>query len=56
MIFQIIEEASRGSKFYNHKKQRQEKIDERIRRMLELKNSFTPEQIARAEAQVIDTS
>ncbi|XP_043191021.1 DNA polymerase kappa-like isoform X2 [Amphibalanus amphitrite] len=51
-INQIIEEASRGSKFYNHKKQRQEKIDERIRRMLELKDSFTPEQIARAEAQM----
>ncbi|XP_037087770.1 DNA polymerase kappa-like [Pollicipes pollicipes] len=51
-INQIIEEASRGSKFYAHKKQRQEKIDERIKHMLELKSTFTPNQIARAELQM----
>lgn len=51
-INKIIHEASEGSKFYEHKKKQQKKIDKRIVNMKLQMEKLTPEQIEKAGAQV----
>lgn len=47
-INQIIEEASRGSKFYQHKQRAQQRIDRRVQEMKVQERSFTEHQLSRA--------
>lgn len=44
-INQIIEEASKGSKFYIHQQNQQDKLNVRIQNILESFNNLTEEQI-----------
>ena len=52
-INQIIEEASKGSKFYVHKQKSQERIDTRIAELKAALAKLTPEQINAARSKVI---
>ncbi|CAG0914051.1 unnamed protein product [Notodromas monacha] len=51
-ISRIIEEASKGSKFYDHKKKQQERIDAKIADLLRKKKAITEEQLKNASAKV----
>ncbi len=51
-INQIIEEASKGSKFYVHKQKSQERIDIKIAEMKAALAKLTPEQISAARSKV----
>ena len=51
-INQILEEASQGSKFYEHKKKCQERINTKIQELQERKKRILPEQQERSTKQV----
>ncbi|CAG0879653.1 unnamed protein product [Darwinula stevensoni] len=51
-INQILEEASRGSKFYEHKKKCQERINMKIQELQERKRRILPEQLERSTKQM----
>ena len=53
-INQIIAKASEGSKFYEHKKQAQKKLDDKIEKMLEYVKLFTTSQIQISEKEVLN--
>lgn len=52
-INQIIEEASKGSKFYQHKQKNQEKINKKIAELKTLCDKLTDEQKKAARAKVL---
>lgn len=51
-INEIIENSSKGSKFYNHKKNLQAKLDQRIAAMQARLNELTFEQLSKSETKV----
>ncbi|KAH0628017.1 hypothetical protein JD844_008666 [Phrynosoma platyrhinos] len=51
-INKIIMEASKGSKFYENELKKDQQVDKRIKKMLELKNKITDQQIMKAQLQM----
>jgi hypothetical protein len=51
-INQIIQQASKGSKFYEHKKQRQMQLDQKIDEMKKQADAISSDEIRRSEKQV----
>lgn len=51
-INKIIMEASKGSKFYENELKKDKQVNERIEKMLQLKNKITDQQIMKAQLQV----